>query len=360
MITSVVNSSNKKSADTFSIRSILDNYEEDSDCDHCSFSPSPACDKNEKTNEEGCKSDDEECKTDKMSVVCSQKEKDGKYSKPPFSYNALIMMAIKSNPEKRLTLSGIYEFIIKNFPYYRENKQGWQNSIRHNLSLNKCFVKVPRHYDDPGKGNYWMLDPASSEDVFIGGSTGKLRRRNTSNSRNRLAAAFRRSIVGSYALQNNVNFNYTYGFLNRDVQNVASPHQSMSGFSLSSQGTWFTFPSPNGSTFCQQLIRHPSISSINIGSISNRPHGPINPHQTSANHAGHINSGLSMDPFTMDKILQNTGIGKPNLGTLFSSQLVSNLANNCPNNIWNPFTSGQCTPSSNTSTISLPKFFLKN
>ncbi len=89
--------------------------------------------------------------------------------KPPYSYIALITMALESSTAGMMTLNEIYAFIIQRFPYFKSNQQRWQNSIRHNLSLNDCFIKISRAPGKPGKGNYWALHPGCG-DMFSNGS----------------------------------------------------------------------------------------------------------------------------------------------------------------------------------------------
>ncbi|KAM7097810.1 forkhead box protein I3 [Molossus nigricans] len=111
-----------------------------------------------------------------------------KMVRPPYSYSALIAMAIQSAPERKLTLSHIYQFVADSFPFYQRSKAGWQNSIRHNLSLNDCFKKVPRDEDDPGKGNYWTLDP-NCEKMFDNGNFRRKRKRRSEASGSSAVAA---------------------------------------------------------------------------------------------------------------------------------------------------------------------------
>ncbi|XP_060526258.1 forkhead box protein O isoform X2 [Cylas formicarius] len=78
------------------------------------------------------------------------------------SYADLITQAITTSPDKRLTLSQIYEWMVQNVPYFKDkgdsnSSAGWKNSIRHNLSLHNRFMRVQN--EGTGKSSWWMINP---------------------------------------------------------------------------------------------------------------------------------------------------------------------------------------------------------
>ncbi|KAF7998119.1 hypothetical protein HCN44_009517 [Aphidius gifuensis] len=101
-----------------------------------------------------------------MAMLHSHHQRIPEEPKPQHSYIGLIAMAILSSPERKLVLSDIYQHILENYPYFRSRGPGWRNSIRHNLSLNDCFVKSGRSAN--GKGHYWAIHPANLEDFRRG------------------------------------------------------------------------------------------------------------------------------------------------------------------------------------------------
>lgn len=93
-------------------------------------------------------------------------KEESKDIKPPYSYATMITQAILSNEDGVMSLSEIYDWIASHYAYYKYSKTGWQNSIRHNLSLNKAFEKVPRRPNEPGKGMKWQISESYKEDFL--------------------------------------------------------------------------------------------------------------------------------------------------------------------------------------------------
>ncbi|PIC52227.1 hypothetical protein B9Z55_002418 [Caenorhabditis nigoni] len=116
-------------------------------------------------NEPYCEEDDEENMHDDYDDMKDDSDDSGSRSKkrkekPPYSYIALIAMAISKRPDKKATLAEIYEYLKENFEFFRGEYAGWRNSIRHNLSLNECFVKLPKDTGESyrgRKGHKWTI-----------------------------------------------------------------------------------------------------------------------------------------------------------------------------------------------------------
>ncbi len=71
------------------------------------------------------------------------------------SYADLITKAIESTPDKRLTLSQIYDWMVRNVPYFKDkgdsnSSAGWKVSTPLKQCLPTVFLKATRHYE------FWM------------------------------------------------------------------------------------------------------------------------------------------------------------------------------------------------------------
>ncbi|NWW69125.1 FOXJ1 protein, partial [Ifrita kowaldi] len=91
--------------------------------------------------------------------------KSNAHVKPPYSYATLICMAMEASKKPKITLAAICKWISDNFCYFRRNDPSWQSSIRHNLCINKRFIKVPREKGEPGRGAFWKLHPRYAEQL---------------------------------------------------------------------------------------------------------------------------------------------------------------------------------------------------
>ncbi|KAJ3916961.1 hypothetical protein F5877DRAFT_68627 [Lentinula edodes] len=88
--------------------------------------------------------------------------------RPRYSYKTLVRCAIHNSPDQKLQLHQIYHFIERTFPYYKNAPNGWKNSLRRTLSINPCFVKVPRPHYQPGKGCYWtVVDNEACHNIHV-------------------------------------------------------------------------------------------------------------------------------------------------------------------------------------------------
>ena len=154
--------------------------------------------------------------------------------KPPYSYATMITQAILSNTEGVLSLSEIYDWISSHYAYYRFSKSGWQNSIRHNLSLNKAFEKVPRRANEPGKGMKWQIADSYKDEFmkkFQNGSLSKVRRGSSVSRQLQLHLAMHNDLPASQAARRKIHQQLPpdlYGGATNGTNRPPPPHDALS------------------------------------------------------------------------------------------------------------------------------------
>ncbi|XP_071754672.2 hepatocyte nuclear factor 3-beta-like [Centroberyx gerrardi] len=252
------------------------------------------------------------------------------HAKPPYSYISLITMAIQQSATKMLTLNEIYQWIMDLFPFYRQNQQRWQNSIRHSLSFNDCFLKVARSPDKPGKGSFWTLHPDSGN-MFENGCY--LRRQKRFKCDNRLdgkeaeaAGGKPGSEGGSVGSGSDTDSPHSTPSSGKDVKRPGEvkPRAPAAAAAAAASPVRVPSPSPFPLAQTQHLFshHHHHHHPLLLHEAHHAAHFKPEHHHYSFNHPFSINNLMSeqqhhkMDAKTYEQVMQYGGYGGPVSGAL--------------------------------------------
>jgi hypothetical protein len=191
-------------------------------------------------------------------LIAGSSNVDEKEERPSLSYKDLIIEAIESSPEKRLKLSEIYQVIRILHPYYRKraDQWGWQNSIRHNLSLHDCFVKLPLKQTSASGvvGHFWTVVREMEEKQ----SSSRRRNRNS----NKLSRASSTTKLSS------MNNNASTSAKMKDRQSVSSDSGVMSDESQASSPSTLLMESPRKeSSVASILAQQAAVAALSRTSL---------------------------------------------------------------------------------------------
>ncbi|XP_040576817.1 uncharacterized protein [Lepeophtheirus salmonis] len=247
------------------------------------------------------------------------------------SYADLITQAIQSSPDQRLTVSQIYEWLVKNISFFSDkgdsnSSAGWKNSIRHNLSLHPKFVRVQN--EGTGKSSWWIINP----DVKPGVKPSRRRAMSmeTSSARQRknnlgAARSKRRNISGDHHFHhlhhstNNSSSSNTASALERTLSSGSLPP-----YDYSDHSDQFRPRASSSASSCglSSSPRHNSSSGdiLNSGGLISSTNHPLGPWGSRSN-----NNGSSLSP-TLFNVVEKLNL-QDSMDDASSEQSGDNLEN---------------------------------